>query len=146
MSVGVFIDKQQQPTDAEVQKAVGSKLSFWQELIRDIREKYPSQEDFKFLYGKDYGWAVRFRIKGQLLISLYPSHDGFTAQINLSSEAIETAQGMKLGTNAQQAIARAYPYPEGRWLFITVESPNDLQDIQQLLALRVKTKHLLKEG
>lgn len=145
MSVGVFIDKKQQPTDAEVHKAIGSKLSLWQELIQDIRERYPSQEDFKFLYGKDYGWAVRFRIKGQLLISLYPSNDGFMAQINLSSEAIEIAQRMNLGTNVQQAIARANPYPEGRWLFILVESGNDLQDIRQLLELRVKTKRLLKE-
>ena len=142
MSIGAFSDKKHQPTDAEVLEAIGPKLSIWQKLVRFVREKYPIQEDFKFLYGKNYGWALRFRIKGKLLISLYPAEGGFTAQVNLSSEAIEKAQRMKLGKNVQQAIARAHPYPEGRWLFIPVESEKDLRDIQRLLALRVDTKPL----
>ena len=81
---------------------------------------YPSDEDFRFLYGKQYGWALRFRIRGQLLTSLYPAVEGFTVQINLSPAAVEQAQQMNLGANVQGAIARATPYPEGRWLFIPV--------------------------
>ncbi len=142
MSIGAFSDKTHQPTDAEVLEAIGPRLSIWQELVHFVREKYPIQEDFKFLYGKNYGWALRFRIKGKLLISLYPAEGGFTAQVNLSSEAVEKAQRMKLGKNVQQAIAQAHPYPEGRWLFIPVESEKDYRDIQRLLALRVDTKHL----
>jgi len=71
---------------------------------------------------------------------LYPRRDGFTAQIILNPAAIEMAQQMNLGQNMQTAIARAKPYPEGRWLFIPVESENDVKDIQQLLALRAETK------
>ncbi len=89
-----------------------------------------------------HGWAFRFWIKGQLLTSPYPTKGGFTTQINLGPEAVEKAQGMHLGKNVQQAIERAYPYPEGWWLFIPVESTNDLWDIQQLLALRVEAKRL----
>jgi hypothetical protein len=103
------------------------------------------QEDFKFLYGKNYGWARRFRIRGQLLTSLYPVKGGFTAQINLSPNGIEKAQNMKLGKNVQMAIERAHPYPEGRWLFIPVESEKDIQDVERLLALRVEDKHPEKE-
>jgi hypothetical protein len=64
----------------------------------------------------------------------------------LSSDAIEKAQGMKLSKNVQQAIARAHPYPEGRWLFISVESEKDLRDIQRLVALRVGEKRLQTES
>jgi hypothetical protein len=145
MGIGVFIDRKHQPTNAEVLEVIGSKLSLWQELTRYIRERYPAQEDFKFLYGKNYGWALRFRIKGQLLTSLYPAKGGFTAQINLSSEAIDKAQSMTLGKNVKKAIERASSYPEGRWLFISVETTKDFLDIQRLLALRVETKRLLKE-
>ena len=142
MSVGVFTDKKHQPTDDEVLAAIGSRLPLWQELVRHIRAEYPAEEDFRFLYGKSYGWALRFRIKGQLLTSLYPTQGGFTAQVNLGPAAVEQAQGMKLGENVQQAIARAHPYPEGRWLFIPVESEQDLQNMVRLLALRVETKRL----
>jgi hypothetical protein len=120
MSYGAFTDKKHEPTEAEIQAALGSQLSTWQELIRFIRDNYPSDEDFRFLYGKQYGRALRFRIRGQLLTSLYPADEGFTVQINLSPAAVEQAQQMNLGENVQGAIARARPYPEERWLFIPV--------------------------
>ena len=145
MSIGLFTDKSSQPTDAQVRDAVGAKLPLWQELIRAIRERYSVQEDFKFLYGKKYGWALRFRIKGQLLVSLFPTQGGFTTQVNLSPDAIEKAIAMKMSKNVQQAIARAHPYPEGRWLFIPVETEEDLNDVQRLVEMRAHTKRLLKQ-
>ncbi len=142
MGIGLFTDKGHQPTDTQVLEAIGPRLPLWHVLVRFVREQYPVQEDFKFLYGKNYGWALRFRIKGMLLVSLYPTQGGFTAQVILSSDAIEKAQKMKLSSNVQQAIARAHPYPEGRWLFIPVESEKDLRDIQRLVALRAEAKRL----
>ena len=142
MSYGAFTDKKRQPTEAEIQAALGSQLSTWQELIRFIHENYPSDEDFRFLYGKQYSWALRFRIRGQLLTSLYPADDGFTVQINLSPDAVEQAQQMKLGANVQGAIARATAYPEGRWLFIPWGRRMISGISERLLALRVETKRL----
>lgn len=142
MSVGIFTDKKHRPTETEIVEAIGSKLPIWQDLIRFIRDTYPVQEDFRFLYGKNYGWGLRFRVKGQLLTSLYPRQEGFSAQVNLSPAAVEEAQRMELGQNVQQAIERAHPYPEGRWLFVVVESENDRRDVQHLLALRAETKRL----
>jgi hypothetical protein len=142
MSIGAFTDKKHQPTEAEIQTVVGSQLSAWQGLIRFIREHYPADEDFRFLYGKKYGWALRFRVRGKLLTSVYPAAEGFTVQINLSPAAIDRALGMKLGENIQQAITQATPYPEGRWLFIPVRSADDVAEIQELLALRSETKGL----
>jgi len=142
MSIGIFTDKKHRPSETEIKEAIGAKFSIWQDLIQYIREKYPSEEDFRFLYGKNYGWGLRFRIKGQLLTSLYPGKDGFSAQVNLSPEAVEKARSMKLGQNVQQAIERAFPYPEGRWLFIRVESEADAHDVRQLLTIRVETKRI----
>ncbi len=144
MSIGLFTDKSRQPADAEVREAIGARLPLWQDLVRFIRETYPAQEDFKFLYGKTYGWALRFRVKGQVLTSLYPTQGGFTAQVNLSPEAVEQAQSEGLGRNVQRAIERANPYPEGRWLFVPVESEADVRDVQRLLALRAQMKRLQK--
>ena len=144
MSIGFFTDKGNRPTEAQILEAVGSRLPLWHALIGFVREQYPVQEDFKFLYGKTYGWALRFRIKGQLLVSLFPTQGGFTAQVNLSPDAIEKALTMKMSENVQQAISRANPYPEGRWLFIPVEREEDFGDVKRLVAIRVETKHLVK--
>ncbi|MBN1401495.1 MAG: DUF3788 family protein [Anaerolineae bacterium] len=94
------------------------------------------------MYGQRYGWARRFRLRRQFLASLYPTEGGVTVQINLGPEAVERAQAMGLGQGAQEAIARAHPYPEGRWLFIPVATADDIRDVQRLLALRVETKRL----
>ncbi len=142
MSIGLFTDKHHQPTEEEIQAAVALQFPVWQALIQFIRENYPSEEDFRFLYGKRYGWARRFRVRGKLLTSLYPTQGGFTVQLNLDPTALEQTQHMALAHNAQAAIARAHPYPEGKWLFIVVESAQDVQDIKQLLALRAATKGL----
>jgi hypothetical protein len=144
MSVGVFADKNHRPTDTETSEAIGPMLPAWGVLVKFIRENYTVQEDFKFLYGKKYGWALRFRISGKLLTSLYPTQNGFTAQVILNPTAVKQAQSMKLGKNVRQAIAQAHPYPEGRWLFVPVESKKDVRAIQRLLALRTETKHLQK--
>jgi hypothetical protein len=144
MSVGIFVDKNYRPTEADITAAVGPRLALWRALVAEINTTYPAaQDDFKFLYGKKYGWALRFRIKNQLLTSLYPAENGFKVQINLSPEAVDTVLSMGMGANVRQAIEQAYPYPEGRWLFIKVEGDGDLKDIQQLLALRAETKRLL---
>jgi hypothetical protein len=140
MGVGLFADKNHRPTEAEILKAIGPRLSIWHELTHFIREKYSVQEEFKFLYGDKYGWGLRFSTKGKLLVSLYPVQGGFTVQIILRPEAVQKAQSLKVGKNVRKAIARAKPWPEGRWLFVPVESEKDLRDVQQLLALRVEPK------
>jgi len=142
MSIGAFVDKNHRPSEDEIQRVIDLKLTDWQELIQFIRERYPSDEDFKFLYGKKYGWALRFRKRGQLLTSLYPTEGGFTVQINLGPDATEQTGNMQLGENVRAVIEKATPFPEGRWLFIPVKSAEDVSDIHQLLALRVETKQL----
>jgi hypothetical protein len=146
MSVGAFTDKHHQPSEEEITAVMGAGLPVWQGLIEYIREKYPSDEDFKFMYGKNYGWARRFRIGGQFLTSLYPIKGGVNVQVNLSPGAVEKALGMDFGKNVQEAIARAHPYPEGRWLFIPFYPGDQLSDIHRLLSLRVEDKRLMEKA
>ena len=137
MSIGLFTDKNRKPTDAEVAEAIGPMLPCWDALIETIRDTYPSQEDFKYLYGQSYGWALRFRIRGKLLTNMYPTRNGFTVQVNLSPAAVDKAELMSLGESVRGAIASATAYPEGKWLFVPVRTDDDVRDIHQLLALRV---------
>ena len=151
VSIGLFTDKNLQPTEAEILEAVGLKFPAWQQLVKFIRENFTVQtgltriaadalqEDLKFLYGRKYGWALRFRLKGKLHASLYPARNGFTVQIKLKPEAVLSAKKMKLSKNTNQAIERANPYPEGRWLFIPVESEKDIKSIGRLLELKRKS-------
>lgn len=142
MSVGVFTEKKHRPNDEEMVMMIGAMLPAWNELVDFLRASFSVEEDFKFMYGKNYGWALRFRVHRKFLTSLFPTKGGMTVQINLSSQAVEQALKMDLQTDILEVITRAHPYPEGRWCFIPVWTPQELEDIKQLIQLRVVTKKL----
>jgi hypothetical protein len=87
-------------------------------------------------YGKDYGWAVRFRKAGKELLSMYPGEESFTVQFVLAQTPAEKASSLKLGKNVRNILENAHQFPEGRWHFIRVNSKQDLKDIQRLLLLK----------
>ncbi len=135
MPVGAFVEKQHQPTMREVFASIGSKKGLWENLERFVAENYQSKRDFAF-YGKNYGWALRFRKAGKALLSMYPGEGSFTAQIVLGETPAKKASSLGLGRNARNVLGRAHQFPEGRWLFIRVSVKQDLRDIQQLLLLK----------
>jgi hypothetical protein len=135
MSVGVFTDKAHAPTAEQISEAIGSRRAAWEEILQVIWEGYSHQKDWRF-YGKNYGWALRFRKSGKALASLYPAEGGFTIQLILSQADVDKTRGLKLGKHVRHIIEQAHPFPEGRWVFIPVRSGQDLRDVRQLLALK----------
>ncbi len=136
MSHSAFADKQRAPSAGEILDVLGPMAEAWAAFAQHVRATYPVQEDLKFMYGKKYGWALRFRRRGGLLTSLYPASGAFVVQVILGGAALEQAERSDLGKNARQAIDAATPYPEGKWLFVRVESPGDAEDARNLVALK----------
>jgi hypothetical protein len=135
MSIGAFVDKRHRPTTKEMLASIGSKRRLWEKLVEFVRDNYRVKDDMAF-YGRNYGWAVRFRTGGRALLSMYPEKGDFTAQIVLSGASAKEASGLKLGKNVRSVLERAHEFPEGRWLFVKIESEQDLNDIHQLLVLK----------
>ena len=135
MSIGLFVDKAHPPTMEQIFEAVGPRRPAWGELTRLLREQFKAREEFKF-YGRNYGWALRFRKSGKALVSLYPTGRSFTIQIILGAAETRKARGLRLGKHVERIIDEAHPYPEGRWLFIPVTSVRDIKDVERLLMLK----------
>ncbi len=136
MSHSAFADKRHEPTAAEILHVLGPAAGAWAAFSQHLRESYRVQEDLKFMYGQKYGWALRYRRQGRLLTALYPASGAFVVQVILGGAGLEQAQHSALGENARRAIEVAHPYPEGRWLFVRVESPTDGKDARTLVALK----------
>jgi hypothetical protein len=137
VGIGTFIDKQRQPTMDEVFAALGDARPAWEHLVEYVSASYRVQSDFRY-YGKSYGWAQRIRKGSKALLSLYPRQGGFAVQIVLVESGVQEALRGNLGPNARRAIAAANPYPEGRWLFVDVESDEDVADVKTLLGLKAR--------
>ena len=138
MGKSAFIDKNHQPSEKELITALGSAQENWNSMLEEIRRVGRTQEDFKFMYGKPYGWGTRFRLKGKLLAAVYPNQNHFVVQIILGPKQLEEADHIRLHPNAREAIQCANPYPEGKWLFIKVEDKKDIEDAIELLKLKMK--------
>ncbi|WXG42029.1 MAG: DUF3788 domain-containing protein [Candidatus Freyarchaeum deiterrae] len=135
MTIGFFLTKEQQPTMEEILTALGSKRALWEKLTQFITNNYRTREDFAF-YGKNYGWAKRFRKGGKALLSLYPGKGSFTAQIILGQTETEKVSSLNLSNKVKKILEDAHQYTEGRWVFVKIESEQDINDVQQLLMVK----------
>jgi hypothetical protein len=118
-------------------EALAGALPLWNALLQVLAEVYGAAGELRF-YGRNYGWALRFRKSGKALLSLYPGEGSFTAQVVVSPAQAEKAMALALGRKVRAVLETTHEYPEGRWLYIPVASEQDVQDIQQLLALKAK--------
>lgn len=137
MSIGCFTDKARPPTTEAMNEALGGALPLWNALLRVLADVYGAGGELRF-YGRNYGWALRFRRSGRTLLSLYPGEGSFTAQVVVSPAQAENAMWVALGRKVRAVLETTHEYPEGRWLYIPVASEQDVRAIQQLLALKGK--------
>jgi hypothetical protein len=139
MAKGVFVEKNHRPTMQEIISVVGSKRSLWDDLSQFISANYGMQGDLAF-YGKNYGWAVRYRKGGKALVSMYPGKDAVTVQIVLGQAEAKKVSGVDLGANVRRVLDEAHNFPEGRWLFININSDKDLDDVKRLILIKSPKK------
>lgn len=136
MSIGFFTDRQRQPGEAEVAVALGDAKARWDALVANIRAIPKVGEDFRFMYGKNYGWGLRFRLKGKLLTAFYPNDGFFVAQMILSLAQLAEVEEFDLHAGARKALDAATLYAEGKWLFVRVETDGDGADVRRLIGVR----------
>jgi hypothetical protein len=140
MPFSAFVEKDHQPAMKQVLATIGVKQPLWENLIRFVADNFDIKEgDFRF-YGKNYGWALRFRKRGKALLSLYPAKESFTAQIIIGPSEAQKAANLTLGENSKKVLESTHEFHEGRWLFLRVESDQDVKDVKQLLMLKSSKK------
>jgi len=142
MTLGIFVDKDHQPTTREISAAIGSRRPLWENLIQFITDNYRINGELTFC-GKNYGWALRYRKGSKPLTTIFPARESFIAQIVIGPTQAENAFGLDLGKKMRKTLEDAHPYHDGRWLFIKVRSKRDLSHVQQLLIL--KSQHAKKD-
>jgi hypothetical protein len=135
MAIGLFLDKDYQPTETAVFAALGARRALWEGLTQFIADNYPIPGEWNF-GGKNYGWNLWYRKSGKTLINLYPQDGYFVAQIVLGKDQVEQVLNLKLGKNVGTILRETPQLHDGRWLFIKVKTARDVKDVQQLLRVK----------
>ena len=135
MAPTVFMDPNHEPSPAEIAAALGPVATLWDSLTAYVEESYGVEPT----YGrpsKRYGWDVKYRKGGRTLLSLTPDEGRFTALVVLGVAEAEAAHDLDLGEHVRTVFEGAEQLHDGRWLFVSVESECDVNDIEALLALK----------
>jgi len=141
MSKGAFTDKNHKPSENEVYDVITLSRHLWNNLIDFIGDNYNIKGEFKF-YGKNFGWALRYRKSGKVLTSLYPRKEGFMVQIILNGDEIKEALKLDMNLETRKIINETVPIREGKWIYLEVGPDTRLNDIKKLIQIRSPLKTL----
>ncbi len=140
MSYERMLDKTRQPTNPEILSYIGQPAGdCWSALNRYLRETYQIEPEVKF-GGAKYGWQLSYRKGGRPLCDLYPENGAFTTLVVLGGK--ESAQALSdldaFGRNVRACLENTPAFHDGRWLWIRVHQPRDVEDIQRLVLYKRK--------
>ncbi|WP_162601220.1 DUF3788 family protein [Occallatibacter savannae] len=133
-----FIGKTDTPTHSEVAEVLGPKMKLWDEFIAWMSEKEGvSDQEWKGVVVKKYGWSLRLKKKGRNIIYLSPGKDCFMASFVLSDKALKEAKGAHLSKSVQDALEAAPRYPEGNGIRLLVRKEGDVGAVRKIAAIKI---------
>lgn len=136
--INAFIGKTDAPTRGEVSEALGAKVQLWDELIDWMStSEGVSDQEWKGVVVKKYGWSLRLKKKGRNIIHLSPGKDCFMASFVLSDKALHEAKRARLAKSVKDALDAAPRYPEGNGLRFLVRREGDLSAVRKIAAIKV---------
>jgi hypothetical protein len=136
-----WLDRDREPSEAEIEAALGEAAPAWAELLRYLAAAYALEPEVVF-GGRNYGWALRYRKGGRPLCTLYPEQGGFTALVVLGAAEVAKALTLEetLSPGAWACLANATQYHDGRWLWLGLPDGATVADVRQLLATKRRPK------
>lgn len=121
----------------------GSAQALWQDINSFIQEKYKASP--KIAYSKcsaKPGWNVKYQKSGKSLCTLYPEEEGFVALVVILLDLVPIIETMsrEFETEILNTLKTAKPFNGTLWLMIPVNKEAVLNNVKQLLLLKVGSK------
>ena len=141
-----MFDSMVEPNNQNIRDYIGEAEPLWLELQNYLEQNYSVMP--KMSYSKcsaQPGWNVKYQKGGKSLCTLYPMENYFIALIVIGiKEETEVEAAMTLGVFSPytQALYENTSFScGGRWLMIRVNDQNVLEDVKQLIGIRVRPKN-----
>ncbi len=137
-------DENQKPEEDAISNWIGSEnYERWKQIIQFIEGNYPGifpPDDWLF-GGRKHGWGLRFK-KSKSFCTLIPERNRLVVQIVLGRIEREKVEAIlhELCPGIRNEYTSAMTYHDGKWLAITVDSDEVMEDIKKLFAIKRKPK------
>jgi hypothetical protein len=137
MGSKIFIEKEIIPTESALKEALGEKYKLWQ-LVRNYTiEKYPNAIQEWNFPGKKYGWSFRIKDKKRAIVYLLPYEGYFKVALVFGPKAMACVLQSSVSQDIKTELENAIPYAEGRGIRIEVKNTIVINDIKELIEIKI---------
>lgn len=133
----IFTDKATQPSEKDLQQALGTTFIIWESLAEFTKESYPNHIESWHFSGDKYGWSFRISDKKRVLIYLLPRDGFFKAAFNFGQKATDEILKSEIDENIKSELKAAKVYAEGRGIRIDVKDNTDYDDLKKLITIKI---------
>jgi nitrogen fixation protein FixH len=146
MMGGCFYRTRRPPTEEEIAAALGAKLPVWMRLTRFVETTYGAEGTWTTWGQAKSGWNLRYRRKGRALVALHPQRDRIYVEMVLGRAEADRALALNLTDAATKAFHAAPQGRDGRWIYLSVASAADAEDVEKLLVAKVRPPRAKERG
>ena len=134
----VFNKKDAMPDEEMVRKALGSSYAYLENIRQFVKEEIgETVEEWKF-YGQKLGWTLKKYLKKRNLffIGMYPGY--FRIAFVFGDRAANNVFDSDIAEVLKKELSEARKYAEGRGINIKVDDDTYLDDIKELIRIKVQ--------
>lgn len=139
MNASAFLDRSAPPEEATLYGVLGNAARRWERLTSVLVERVGASGEPRW-DGPRSGWCIPFRRAGRPLLTLTPRSGGFDAMVVLGQAEADEARGLRLGEATRRAFLDSPQLHDGRWLFLSIGSDEDLDDLLRLLCVKLPVR------
>lgn len=133
-----FYDKQFQPTDEMLSKAIGGTKSILDEIIQFIKTEYGEcHSEWKF-YGAKIGWSLKIFHKKRNLFFVGPDDGFFRVAFAFDEKAYQEILNSDFPEHIKNKLIEVDVYMEGRPLRLNITDKTDAEILRKLIGVKLR--------
>jgi hypothetical protein len=133
-----FAGQASQPTQADLEAALGGAKPVWDKLIARLGEEYGITVTEWRCYSVKTGWSLRLKRGKRTILWFEPGPGYFRVLFILGAKALQAARESGLCAAGRQALDRAVRYPEGTGVRLLIKSANDVGAVKKFAAAKIE--------
>ena len=135
----IFLDKNQQPTETDLQNGIGVTFSIWKEIEVFLHETYPKVESKWHFTSAKMGWSFRMSDSKRVLVYLLPRDQYFKVAMVFGQKATDLVLESEISESIKTELKAAKVYAEGRGIRIDIKNEALLEDVKKLIQIKLSS-------
>jgi hypothetical protein len=137
MDKSCFPDKDSFPDETKLSGFLENTYHLWHSLKTYVNQKNPDTKEEWSFPGEKYGWSFRIKDKKRAIIYLLPREKYFRVAFVFGQKATDRIMKSKIPETIKAELQEAKVYAEGRGIRIDVKDETIIQDIKELIDIKL---------